>query len=311
MTLDEDHIVLAAEYVLGTLEPEELAAAEQLLASEPDFDALVHDWERRLGELNAMVAAVEPPADLLEKIRAKLSDSTQAAVRLPDLSAVREQDVARLGPAPQLEMPRAPRIQPLVMPAPDDNIVPLRDGPVNPRIAVLDARVRQWRNLSTTFGALAALFAAVFVASLVKPELLPPPLRPKAASVEVAKAADKQSRFVAVLQRDAVSPAFILTVDLEARTMNVRRVAAETPAGQSYELWLVSSKYPGPKSLGVVGSDEFSRPAQLASYDPDTISEATFAISLEPVGGSPTGAPTGPIPWTGKLIEAAPPQAKQ
>jgi anti-sigma-K factor RskA len=32
------------------------------------------------------------------------------------------------------------------------------------------------------------------------------------------------------------------------------------------------------------------------------IKDATFAVSLEPEGGSPTGAPTGPVVFAGKLI---------
>jgi anti-sigma-K factor RskA len=318
MTLDDEHIVLAAEYVLGTLDEVETAIAEQLLASEPEFIALVRDWERRLGELNAMVAPVEPPADLLDKIRARLPDAFQSSfIHLPDADAAREARL-RLGPAPQLEMPRPPRAQRLVGPAPDDNIVSAPSIPHNPRVGVLDARLRRSRRIGTAFAALAALFAGVFVTSLVRPDLLPQQLRPPAQTVEVVKTvektpdkpAEKPNRFVAVLQRDAVSPAFILSVDVENRTMTVRRVAAEPAAGKSYELWLVSSKYSGPKSLGVVGADEFSKPAQLAGYDPQTISDATYAISLEPEGGSPTGTATGPILWTGKLIEAVPPQAQ-
>jgi len=29
---------------------------------------------------------------------------------------------------------------------------------------------------------------------------------------------------------------------------------------------------------------------------------AAFAVSLEPAGGSPTGAPTGPVLYVGKLV---------
>ena len=32
-----------------------------------------------------------------------------------------------------------------------------------------------------------------------------------------------------------------------------------------------------------------------------TVSNAVLAVSLEPPGGSPTGAPTGPVIATGKL----------
>jgi anti-sigma-K factor RskA len=45
----------------------------------------------------------------------------------------------------------------------------------------------------------------------------------------------------------------------------------------------------------------------LSSYDADLVNTATYAVSLEPEGGSPTAAPTGPIVFTGKLIETVPP----
>ena len=39
-------------------------------------------------------------------------------------------------------------------------------------------------------------------------------------------------------------------------------------------------------------SDDFTVRATLAAYDPAVINNATFGISLEPLGGSPTGQPT-------------------
>ena len=41
----------------------------------------------------------------------------------------------------------------------------------------------------------------------------------------------------------------------------------------------------------------------LAQYPPDIVNDATYAVSIEPLGGSPTGSPTGPVPFHGKLIE--------
>jgi anti-sigma-K factor RskA len=43
----------------------------------------------------------------------------------------------------------------------------------------------------------------------------------------------------------------------------------------------------------------------LASYDPGVISGATYGISLEPTGGSPTGRPTSPAIHA-KLVQATP-----
>ena len=41
--------------------------------------------------------------------------------------------------------------------------------------------------------------------------------------------------------------------------MIVRRVSATGEAGRSYELWLISKQFPAPRSLGLVGKDEFTQ----------------------------------------------------
>ena len=71
---DEDQDALAAEYVLGTLSVEERGHAEALLLIDTAFVELVHQWERRLGELNVMVESVEPPADLWDEDQAGYRD---------------------------------------------------------------------------------------------------------------------------------------------------------------------------------------------------------------------------------------------
>src|SRR5690242_11486357 len=66
---DDDHDALAAEYVLGTLSAAERDDAEALLGRDAAFAETVRVWEHRLGELNVMVEAVEPPPDLWERIK--------------------------------------------------------------------------------------------------------------------------------------------------------------------------------------------------------------------------------------------------
>jgi anti-sigma-K factor RskA len=112
-----------------------------------------------------------------------------------------------------------------------------------------------------------------------------------------------------VLQKDGSSPAFILTVDAGTKNFTVRKVGATTEPGKSYELWLVSDKLQNPRSLGVIGGNDFTTRPALAAFDSDTVNQATYAVTVEPEGGSPTGVATGPIVFTGKLIEAVPPDA--
>jgi anti-sigma-K factor RskA len=42
--------------------------------------------------------------------------------------------------------------------------------------------------------------------------------------------------------------------------------------------------------------------ARLESSSSASFGDTVFAVSLEPRGGSPTGQPTGPVLWTGKLV---------
>jgi hypothetical protein len=71
--LNEDDLsALAAEYVIGTLDPDERARANALLDLDEGFRALVRAWERRLGELHLMVEPVEPDGQIWNRIRDRL-----------------------------------------------------------------------------------------------------------------------------------------------------------------------------------------------------------------------------------------------
>jgi anti-sigma-K factor RskA len=153
-------------------------------------------------------------------------------------------------------------------------------------VVSMERRLRRWRTAAIAASAIAAslmLFVGVREFGQQK--------------------ADKT--LVAVLQKDPQSPAFLVSVDLDKRQLTIRAVAAKPEPGKSYELWLVHDDLKTPRSLGVIGDKPFTivHP-QLASYAPQTIEQATLAVSLEPEGGSPTGAPTGPVLFAGKLIQA-------
>jgi anti-sigma-K factor RskA len=109
---------------------------------------------------------------------------------------------------------------------------------------------------------------------------------------------------VAILQKDAASPAFEVTVNLDTRELTVRPVAAQAPPGKAYELWIIDAKLGQPRSLGVIG--ESGRAASLSSYDPAVVENATYAVTVEPPGGSPSGQPSGPPVFVGKLIPLGP-----
>jgi anti-sigma-K factor RskA len=63
---------LAGEYVLGTLSADERRAAEARVLSDPAFRAMVAGWEGRLQPLADAAPAATPPANLLDRIMARI-----------------------------------------------------------------------------------------------------------------------------------------------------------------------------------------------------------------------------------------------
>ncbi len=69
---------------------------------------------------------------------------------------------------------------------------------------------------------------------------------------------------------------------------------------------MVSDQLENPKSLGTMAEGEMHVMPMEDGPDTDMFMDATFAVSLEPEGGSPTGAPTGPMLYQAKLFKATP-----
>ncbi len=105
--------------------------------------------------------------------------------------------------------------------------------------------------------------------------------------------------YVAAVNRGGDKPALIVTVDLKTRQVLVRPVAAQAPAGHSLELWYIGGGH-APRSMGLV-TDASARAAIPAGADVD--GAATFAVSVEPPGGSRTGGPTGAVLYSGQLVK--------
>ena len=293
MAYSEDHIALAAEYALGTLDADERAQVETMMAVDTEYTALVHAWEYRLGVLNQMVGSVEPRPIVWENIKAAIGHSTeqQAPLVLPEA-------------APPAEPAPPPAEEPVVAEAPPVAVD-------NSNVIQLTGRVRRLRSVASIATALAAALVAMLAVQVYRPELLPEALRPKPRiqTVEVKTPAPSpvpSAQYVALLQRDGGSPAFILTVDAATKNFTVRKVGADAEPGKSFELWLISDKLPQPRSLGVIGGSDFTARPVLADYDAGTINAATYAVTVEPAGGSPTGKPTSAPIYIGKLIETVP-----
>jgi len=283
MAYSEDQIALAAEYVLGTLDADERAQAEAMMAVDADFRAVVEAWDGKFSVLNLMVGLVEPREDVWEKIRAAIGlAAPQAPLVLPETAPVPPVAANDAGPMPA--------------PAPANAVALARDA-------------RRWRGLAQAASALAAALVVLFGIQLARPDWLPEGLRPepRVKIVQVqAPATPAHAQYVAALRKDGGGPAFILTVDAATWNFTVRRVGAPPEQGKSYQLWLISDKLGAPRSLGVIGDGEFTARPVLASYDSGVVKDATYAVTVEQRGGSPDGKPTSAPVYRGKLIETVP-----
>ena len=154
-------------------------------------------------------------------------------------------------------------------------------------VQALERRVVRWRR--------AALSASALAASLVLAIGLRDTLYPA-----------RPQNFVAVFQKDDALPAFLLTIDLATRELTIRPVAAVDQPGKTYQLWILAEPLgPVPKSLGLLEASLAPTRKTLTGFEPALLQKATFGISLEPAGGSPTGRPTSPA-LHGKLHSATP-----
>ena len=237
MTDDEERERLAAEFVIGTLEPEEREAVAQRRAQDPALDRAIAAWEERLSPWLDEYAPEAAPEGLKERVLAAISDEKSEA--------------------------------PASMPTPPSAETKQADG----EIIQLRREVTGWRAAAGVGFALAAGLAALVI--------LQEPSGPAA------------DRFVAVFQSDDAQPEFIMSIDLATREILIRPVSARPASGKTYQLWIASEELGGaPKSLGLL--EDGSRAVRKSlPYDAALLQKATFGISLEPQGGSPTGRPTG------------------
>lgn len=150
----------------------------------------------------------------------------------------------------------------------------------------LHRRVGSWRRSAITAWAVAAGLAAFVIYG-------------EATRIPV----DQQ--FVAVFQEGDQAPSFLLSVNLETRELTIRPVAAKPAENKAFQLWMIADGLgEGPQSLGLLSGPENPTRKRLPELTRESIMAATFGISIEPPGGSPTGKPTGPA-LHGHLLPAA------
>ena len=141
-------------------------------------------------------------------------------------------------------------------------------------------RLTFWRGLSA-LTTVAALSLSVLLAN---PDPAQPPIVVVLSSTAPAAAGPAAASFVASISGDgrAVVTKPLLNVSLEAN--------------RALELWALPASG-APRSLGLISASG----ASVVQKNKVQAGTAALAVSLEPAGGSPTGAPTGPVLFVGKL----------
>lgn len=161
----------------------------------------------------------------------------------------------------------------------------------NGSVISLTRRLHRWRGIAAGMTALAASLA-VFVA--VRPSQQPP----------VVAALSPSPPMVAMLNDRQQSAKVVASWDPSTRQL-VLAIAADMPVSthHSHELWVIPADGK-PRSLGTMPSSKRMHMHLAQSLAALLKEGSTVAISLEPEGGSPTGAPTGPVVAAGQLRQA-------
>jgi anti-sigma-K factor RskA len=180
-----------------------------------------------------------------------------------------------------------------------------RLGPLASELKPVDPPPRVWAKIEETLAAdvshrtlwqslpfwrwAAIGSAAVAAASLV-------------AFIYLARFQSPNAPLVARLESSTGGAGFVVAIDSGEGGLTVVPAVLSDVNQRALELWLIA---PGeqPRSLGLI---EAARPIHI-SVPADLIQrvtpQSTLAVSLEPLGGSPTGLPTGPVIASGKLTK--------
>lgn len=176
---------------------------------------------------------------------------------------------------------------PNVWPQIEQRVAPGRSvAPVAPR-----SSSRLWQALAASVAAIAVVLGTLLVTRAPEVQV----------QVKVEKQA-VQAQHTAIVA-DATAPIWVLNAFPEAGELRVQAVRSiELAENQTFELWMLPDSGSPPVSLGLLPRSGVAVLPVSAEQISTLASTSKVAVSIEPAGGSPTGAPTGPIPYSAPLL---------
>jgi anti-sigma-K factor RskA len=157
-----------------------------------------------------------------------------------------------------------------------------------------------WRGLGlAATGATAALLLALVTVGPGAPQPAPAPVVLRVPSNEMP------ATYLAVLSDPKTNKPML--VASAGRTSDQLWVKTLDPSinvpDKTLQLWALMPAGQPPKSLGMVGKGQKTMLPLHAVADRSLGDVPMLAVSLEPMGGSPTGAPTGPVMYSGPCVK--------
>lgn len=115
--------------------------------------------------------------------------------------------------------------------------------------------------------------------------------------------ADRKPVYVAILVNDTTRQAgAVVNAFADGRVEMVPLTDIDVPEGRALQIWTLWDRAVGPRSVGLIDRAR-TTPLNLEKL-PATGADQLFEITLEPIGGSPIGRPTGPILYKGTTARA-------